>query len=249
MKAHYFLAFLIGCWLPVSALADDRLVRVAVPEVLLDSGLMKHILPRFSLKTQIKVHPVEAGDTSAEMSFGTQGRPVFEGAGQVWNIAVAAPDHPGTKRFVDWLFSDVGRNTVTSFAPHGTVLFTLPAAGVAEVQVLEYDGDRALGLQVSQAKCGRCHAVSEAGRKKSIGSTPSFFVLRGFADWDERFSAFYTLKPHPSFTQVEDVTEPFPPNRPPPIFPIQVTLDELEDILAYVAILEPADLGAPLQHQ
>lgn len=82
-----------------------------------------------------------------------------------------------------------------------------------------------------------------------IGSAPSFAVMRSFADWDSRFSAFFALKPHPAFTQVEGVTDPFPPELPPAIAPIELTLEELEAIVAYVAALPPADLGKPLEHQ
>ena len=57
------------------------------------------------------------------------------------------------------------------------------------------------------------------------------------------------LNPHPAFTQVADVTPPFHEERPPPIIPVEMTLDDLQAILAYVAALEPADLGAPIRHQ
>ena len=83
----------------------------------------------------------------------------------------------------------------------------------------------------------------------AMGSTPSFAVLRTMPDWAARFQSFYALKPHAAFTQVEDVTAPFPINRPSPIVPVEVTLDEVEAILAYVAEMTPADLGAPIQFQ
>lgn len=82
-----------------------------------------------------------------------------------------------------------------------------------------------------------------------IGSTPSFFVLKVFDDWEDRFLAFYALRPHGSFTQISDVTDPFPKNLPPAIMPVEMTLAELDDIVAYVATLKAADLGAPLIHQ
>jgi hypothetical protein len=83
----------------------------------------------------------------------------------------------------------------------------------------------------------------------AIGSTPSFAVLRALPDWGARFQGFFALNPHPAFTQVADVTDPFPIDRPPPIIPVEITLDDLEAILAFVAAMEPADLGAPLLHQ
>ena len=63
------------------------------------------------------------------------------------------------------------------------------------------------------------------------------------------FQAFYVLAPHPAFTQIKDVTEPFPIDLPSPIAPMEITLDDLEAILAYVAEMPPADLGAPIQHK
>jgi hypothetical protein len=62
-------------------------------------------------------------------------------------------------------------------------------------------------------------------------------------------SGFYLLNPHPAFTVVQDVTDPFDPNRPPPIAPIKVTLDQIDALLAYMQGLQPADLGAPIKHQ
>ena len=91
--------------------------------------------------------------------------------------------------------------------------------------------------------------IGQINRLDGIGSTPSFAVLRALGDWDARFQSFYTLRPHPAFTQVEDVTEPFDPQRPPPIAPLEMTLDDLNEILAYVEAIEAADLGAPLQFQ
>ena len=66
--------------------------------------------------------------------------------------------------------------------------------------------DYAPGEKLTLLHCGRCHVVSERNRFGGIGSTPSFAALRGAADWEERFRAFYALNPHPAFTQIPDVT-------------------------------------------
>ena len=42
------------------------------------------------------------------------------------------------------------------------------------------------------------------------------------------------------------MTEPFHPERPPPIAPVEMTLDEVEALLAFVHTIKPKDLGAPL---
>ena len=57
------------------------------------------------------------------------------------------------------------------------------------------------------------------------------------------------LKPHAAFTQVDGVTEPFAANLPSPIAPIEVSLEEIEAITAYVGSVDPADLGAPIKSQ
>lgn len=242
------LLMLVLFAMPGRGMADERLVRLHVDRALEATGLIDHIAPRFTLKTRVRIERVAAGEP-ADMELGTTGRPLFEGAGAVWHMEVQSPDHPGTQRFAEWLTGEVGRNTVTSFAPEGTALFGPPPEAVPEVAEVVVSGDAEKGHAVSRRTCTRCHAVDAATRGWGIGSTPSFSVLRGLPDWEERFSAFYILNPHPAFTIVEDVTPPFPESRPSPIAPVELTLDEVEAILAYVASMEAADLGAPLAHQ
>ncbi|WP_306112653.1 MULTISPECIES: hypothetical protein [unclassified Roseovarius] len=227
--------------------AGERDFRLSAPETLIESGLLKHLLPRFSLKTQIRVELV---DGAAEVTLAPDGDgvAVFTGAGATWHMTVAA-DHPGAARFADWLTSEVGHRTLTSFEVDGAQPFTLPEVAEAVATVETYDGDAAEGLKLSSLHCGRCHVVSADNRMNAIGSTPSFHVLRSLRDWDNRFRAFFALNPHPAFTQIEDVTEPFPINRPSPIAPVEMTLDDLDAIMAYVSRLEPANLGAPIKHQ
>ncbi|MEM7472892.1 MAG: c-type cytochrome [Pseudomonadota bacterium] len=247
-----FLLMILLMVLPVSAVADDKLVRLYAPAEIAETGAMRHILPRFTLKTQVRIEllssPVGA-DMAWGIDLGTDGRALFQQDGAVWAMLISATEHPGTKRFADWLLSDVGQNTILSFAPDGVPLFEAPAAVVQEEVAIEVDGNAVFGQKVAVLHCGRCHAVNEAGRINDIGSTPSFFVLRSFEDWQQRFAAFYALAPHGAFTQITDLTEPFAEHLPPAIVPIEMTLDEMEDMIAYVAKLKPADLGAPLQHQ
>ncbi|WP_425099486.1 hypothetical protein [Tropicibacter sp. S64] len=232
---------------PLAARAQDqRHVRLAAPEVLEQSGLLHHILPRFTLKTQVRVTRVAPGE-AAEVALGDDGTALFEGAGQVWHLAVLSEDHTGAQRFAEWLRSEVGRNTVTGFAPEGEPLFTLPEAKARVVREVTFDGDADLGLRAAQLHCKRCHVVRPEERFGSIGSTPSFMILRAMPDWSERFQAFYVLNPHPAFTLIDGVSEPFPEDRPSPIAPITMTLDEVEAVLAYVQGLAPADMGAPVE--
>jgi hypothetical protein len=103
------------------------------------------------------------------------------------------------------------------------------------------------GEKLTLLHCGRCHVVGERNRFGGIGSTPSFAALRAAADWEDRFRAFYALKPHPAFTQVPGVTPPFVPERPSPIHPVVVTPGEIEQIIGYARTIEPKDLGAEVQ--
>lgn len=107
--------------------------------------------------------------------------------------------------------------------------------------------DWAPGEKLTYINCGRCHVIGPRNRMGGIGSTPGFSVIRTWADWEDRMRAFYTLNPHPAFTQIEGVTEPFPENRPSPIHPIELTLDEIAIIVEYARGITPAELGAPLQ--
>lgn len=245
---RYMLAVCALCLGPVAAVAQDNLVRLHAPAALVETGLLRHILPRFSLKTQVRVELVgpENGPATADMVLGADGRAVFEGTGQVWHMDLRRPDHPGTARLADWLLSDVGRRTVTGYAPEGVALFTLPKPAAPVVVAAVASGDAAAGLLISRAKCGRCHVVDAATQWSGIGSTPSFAVLRGFEDWQDRFATFYVLNPHPSFTIIPELTVPFPEGRPPAIVPVDMTLSELESVMAYVTTMTPADLGQPL---
>ena len=89
--------------------------------------------------------------------------------------------------------------------------------------------------------------VTPKRRMGGIGSTPSFAALRGRDNWSDLFRAFWAENPHPSFTHVADVTEPLDPNRPQHVAPVEITLDEIEAITAFVATIKPKDLGRPVQ--
>lgn len=238
---------LIMALFPALARADDGRVQFYAAPALVESGLVQHIRPRFSLKTQVGVDLVD-DPAAADLLIWDQGRPLFNGLDAVWRFEVIG-DHEGAQRFADWLVSDVGKNTIYSFAPDGDPLFSEPQVEQADVIELPMSGDAVLGQAVSFDKCGRCHVTETERRMVSIGSAPSFAVLRSLNDWEYRFAAFYVLKPHPAFTQVQDLTDPFPADRPSPISPIELTLDELDALLAYAETMAPADLGQPLVHQ
>lgn len=107
--------------------------------------------------------------------------------------------------------------------------------------------DWAPGEKLTLLHCGRCHVVSPRNRYGGIGSTPSFAAMRGAADWEARFRAFYSLAPHPAFTQVAGVTPPFSPQRPSPIHPVEISPAEIEEIIGYARTIPPKDLGAEVR--
>lgn len=234
----------IAVFMASAAVAQEKAFTMQVPAALVETGFMKHLLPRFSLKTGVRITLTEdAGDAA----LGTQGTPVFRQGDVLWHLAKT--DGPYTNAFQDWLTSDVGKRTIEAFAPEGETLFSADVSVRQVVQAVVLTGDIAMGETASLEKCGRCHVVNEKNRMNAIGSTPSFALMRTFPDWQERFETFFMLRPHPAFTQVAEITEPFPENLPSPIAPIEVTWDEIEAITAYVGSIAPADLGAPIQTQ
>jgi mono/diheme cytochrome c family protein len=236
------VAFVVAACLSAPALAQDKAFDLQAPDDLVATGFLKHLLPRFSLKTGIRITVV---DGQGDAAFGAEGTPVFRQGETLWHFDAQAGPH--TDAFLDWLRSDVGKNTIEGFKPEGTALFSADVSTRDQTEVVALTGDLALGEAQSLQKCGRCHVINDKNRMNAIGSTPSFALMRNFPDWQFRFESFFVLKPHASFTQVEDVTEPFPEHLPSPIAPIEVTLEEIEAITAYVGSLAPADLGAPIQ--
>ncbi|WP_170331203.1 c-type cytochrome [Ruegeria arenilitoris] len=218
---------------------------LAAPVEVKDSGLLQHILPRFSLKTGIRVIADDAGVLVLETA--PPGDPVFARDGVVYHLRIE--DDAKHERFRDWLLSDIGKNTVESFTPEKGAPFSARFEATAAQTDSVIDGDTALGEELSMTHCGRCHVIGPQNRMNGLGSTPSFAVLRAMPDWSERFEAFFALNPHPAFTQIDGLTPPFDPARPSPIHPVEMTLEELDAILAFVSVIKAADLGAPLQLQ
>ncbi len=218
---------------------------LAAPGDITQSGILKHILPRFSLKTGVRVVADENGIMA--LSENPPGQPVFEREGVVYHLRIG--NDPRQEKFRDWLLSDIGKRTIESFVPNHGEPFSARVTTASAEETQQISGDAALGETLSLNHCGRCHVIGPQNRMNGLGSTPSFAVLRTLPDWSERFQRFYALNPHPAFTQIDGITAPFAPERPSPIHPVHITQDELEAILAFVSVVRAADLGAPLQHQ
>jgi len=239
----FFLLLGGGSW------AEQKHIALYAPDSLTGTGVLKHILPRFSLKHNIRVGmaPIQA-QADVVLSEQKAGSPAFQNGSEIWYVSVqgeGASDFAET--FIDWITSDIGKSAIESFVSSNGITFSTQFdAALLTPQETELV-DVTLGHQIAMKNCGRCHAIDETNRKKTIGSTPSFAALRTFQDWEIRFEAFFTLNPHPSFTQIEDVSEPFSEGSPPPISPIFLTLEELDEIIAYARQVMPADLGQSIQ--
>ncbi len=218
---------------------------LAAPDEVSNSGLLQHILPRFSLKTGIRV----VADENGIMELGTTspGKPVFSRGDDIYYLRIG--EDARQTRFQDWLLSDIGKRTIESFTPDSGAPFSASFEVAALDEDIAVDGDTEKGAELSMTLCGRCHVIGPQNRMNGLGSTPSFAVLRAMPDWSERFQSFFALNPHPAFTQVEDITPPFAIDRPSPIHPVEMTVEDLEAILAFVTAMKAADLGEPLQLQ
>ncbi len=220
-----------------------------MPQTMIDSAFHKQILPRFKFKHRIGVTPVTEGE--ADMVFGEDGNRMFQEIdGAVIRLDIVTEDKDRiakARTFRDWLKSGPGKAAIEGFAPDGTQVYTTEQAAVVIERTETFDGDKATGSRLAIVHCGRCHVVDERNRMGGIGSTPSFAALRGRSNWSDLFRAFYLHNPHPSFTQVDGVTEPFDPNKQIHIAPVEITLEEIEAIAAFVAEMKPKELGRPVQ--
>ncbi len=216
-----------------------------MPEQMLSEGFDKQLLPRFKFKHRITIAPVTEGD--ADMVFGAEGNRVFQRIdGEIVRLEIRTED-AGARTFLDWLRSGPGKAAIESFKPDGSQVYTTERAAVVIEKTETFDGDTATGSRLALVHCGRCHVVDERNRMGGIGSTPSFAALRGRSNWSDLFRAFWAHNPHPSFTQVAGVTEPFDPNKALHVAPVEITMEEVEAITAFVATLKPKELGRPVQ--
>lgn len=251
---------------PNPAAAQGKVFRMAASPGLIENGALKYLLPRFSLKTGIRIEITPLADAEAAdlaLSKAAEATPLSPAAelsrqkvfaaingGEVYQVIRFDTDQVAhTARFLDWLSSDVGARALTKFAVDGAQVYqTIEAETAAQVEAAP-EGDAVLGETLSFRHCGRCHVINEKNRFGGIGSTPSFGAMKTLPRWRERFEAFWTLNPHPAFTQVAGLTEPFDPSRPSPIAPLELTYDDVQAILAFVIGMKAKDLGAALIEQ
>ena len=58
--------------------------------------------------------------------------------------------------------------------------------------------------------------------------------------------AFWTVRPHLNVISINEVYEAGSKTVPITISPIRISLEQVDDILAYVASINPKDLGKPI---
>ena len=244
MRIRLAILFLVLTALPART-EEPRDFTLSAPPEIVASGLLDYILPRFALKTGRRARLVEGAADARFGSAGPDAAPVMA-RGQALYALDLAGNNDAARRFADWIGSEVGRSTLASFVPDDGPPFSAPPAALPEAPA-SIEGDAALGREVAEQHCARCHRVAPGLTAMTLGSTPSFAALKTLSDWTDRFAAFYALNPHPAFLRVEGVSPPFDPARPPPIVPVEITADEAEALGAYVAGIPAADLGADIQ--
>ncbi len=242
---------------------------LAASPALIDSGFLGFLLPRFSLKTgiDIDVQPIDSKYTNppeippgASLSLIEIGTDTTGGTVVITErsddaqprkfalfLAPAAP--AGAQDFLRWLKSEIGRRTIGQFRRDGRQVFAPPDKASAAAAAIVFSGDVGRGRKLSYLNCGRCHVIGPRNRMAGIGSTPSFSALRALGDWRARFLSFYSRNPHPAVVEVENLSPQRSEAHTTPMSPVVITRDEFNDILAFVASIKPANLGAPIAHQ
>ena len=74
-----------------------------------------------------------------------------------------------------------------------------------------------------------------------IGSTPSFAAMKWLPDWEHRFEVFYTLLPHPALVKISGLSEERVASLPAFVAEIELQIDDVEAILAFVRTLATPD--------
>ena len=224
---------IVTCATIMAALpAIGQELKLRMSDEMVSSGFDKQLLPRFKFKHRITVSAVTSGDT--DMIFGPEGDRIFQTVdGESVHLLINNSDGKRAElagKFRDWLRSDPGKAAIEGFRPNGEQIYSTAFEIVVVEEEEVFEGDEIDGSRLALVHCGRCHVVDERNRMGGIGSTPSFAAMRGREDWSSLFRAFFVHNPHPSFTQVDGVTEPFDPNKPLHIAPVEITLEEIEAI-------------------
>ena len=122
-----------------------------------------------------------------------------------------------------------GKALLISLIPAVIGLFFLASpAGAA--------GSAEKGRAIAEKHCSRYHVVGAHNPMGGIGSTASFQMIAKMPDYLERFQTFYAHRPHPAFLRIPGV--PRWSNLPAYAAEFSITLDQVDDIVAFVKTLE-----------
>lgn len=100
-------------------------------------------------------------------------------------------------------------------------------------------GNAANGRDIAAQHCTRCHVVGDINPTGGISSTPSFQLLvKRRPDYKDRFQTFFARRPHPAFLSIKGVGR-IRPDLPPNAEPVEMTEEDVEDVLAFVETLKP----------
>lgn len=227
------------------ARATSLSIASGIPE-----GLVNYLLPRFTLKTQIRFDRLPRdGDLQFRKDSGEFGVAIFQlNDGSIGYLHAARwlQDDADYLHFRDWLLSEAGRATISDYREQGVAIaIPVDLAPVEEVAIV-ITGNADVGRTLSLAHCSRCHKVDRAAKYSGMDSSPSFHAMRGFDDWYVRFLSFYAVSPHKALITVEGSGIEKDPDLIT-IAPIELRIEQVNDIVAFVHTLEPLDLGRPIQ--
>ena len=253
VKQSWLIIFMFSVsFLPNSGLSEDRnnKILIKLPEELVHLGFDKFLFSRFKFRSQISiVHPTTEKVIHAELGVTDSGSEVFSDLnGVVYRLKVQTKN-PLVKdklhKFQLWLTEGPGSQVIEDFSYDGMPLFAKLPQIVEEIEEVEFIGDVRKGKTIAVLHCKRCHVV-DSDVYSGIGSTPSFHAMKSSSRWVERFSAFWTENPHVSIISVEDLFDAGGDSSPVPIAPVNLKLEDIDDILAYVDSIQAKDLGLPV---
>ena len=107
-----FLAFLL--LFGGASSAQERRITLYASPTLIKTGILKHIIPRFSLKHSIRVTiSQDKGEADVILDKLKTQLPVFQSASAMWFLSLQERDKSESAEvFKDWLISEVGKNTI-----------------------------------------------------------------------------------------------------------------------------------------
>ena len=111
------------------------------------------------------------------------------------------------------------------------------AGATANAEDLAAGSLAARGREIAQAHCSRCHVIGDFNTMGGISSTPSFpLLVNAIPGWEERFSTFYTRRPHPAVVRMEGIAPPL--EQPYVAAPVDLKLSDVDAIVSFARTLK-----------